>query len=196
MNTHPLMIFIAAVFPHNIALTYILGMCPLIAISKNLKTAFGMGVSVIFVVTLTAMINWGIYNFILLPTKGEILSYVIFIITIASSVQLLEMVLERFLPGLQATFGIFLPLITVNCIVLAVSLFMVLRNYDFIRTFCFALGSSVGWALAIITVASIRQKLLLIADIPKGLKGAGITIVILGILALAFMGFAGMVMIQ
>jgi len=196
MNTHPLLIFVAALFPHNIALTYILGMCPLIAISKNLKTAFGMGVSVVFVTTLTAILNFSIYRFLLLPTHSQILSYVIFIITIAFSVQLLEMILEKFFPRLQATFGIFLPLITVNCIVLAVSLFMVLRNYDFVRTFFFALGSSSGWALAIITVAAIREKLLFIGDIPKGLKGAGITMVILGILALAFMGFAGMVRIQ
>lgn len=196
MNTHPLLIFIAAMLPHNIALTYILGMCPLIAISKNLKTAFGMGISVIFVVTLTAIINWPIYNLILLPTHSQIISYVVFIITIAASVQLVEMVLERFFPPLQSAFGIFLPLITVNCIVLAVSLFMVLREYDFIRTIFFASGSGVGWALAIVTVAAIREKLLLIGDVPKGLKGPGITIIILGILALAFMGFAGMVKIQ
>jgi len=196
MNIHPLLIFVAALFPHNLALTYILGMCPLIAISKNLKTALGMGISVIFVTTLTAILNWGIYHFLILSTKSEILSYVIFIITIAFSVQLLEMILEKFFPRLQATFGIFLPLITVNCIVLAVSLFMILRNYDFIRTFAFALGSSSGWALAIIMVSAIREKLLLIGDIPQGLKGAGITMVILGILALSFMGFAGMVRIQ
>ncbi|MFN3966420.1 MAG: Rnf-Nqr domain containing protein [Endomicrobiia bacterium] len=196
MNTHPLLIFIAAIFPHNIALTYILGMCPLIAISKNVRAAFGMGISVIFVMTLTAMINWIIYNLILLPTHSEIISYVIFIITIAASVQLVEIILERFFPPLQSAFGIFLPLITVNCTVLAVSLFMVLRQYDFIRTVCFALGTGVGWALVIVTLAAIREKLLLIGDVPKGLKGPAITMILLGILALAFMGFAGMVKIQ
>ncbi len=196
MNTHPLLIFIAAIFPHNIALTYILGMCPLIAISKNLKTAFGMGISVIFVVTLTAVINWFVYNLILLPTNSQIISYVIFIITIAASVQLVEMLLERFFPPLQVAFGIFLPLITVNCIVLAVSLFMVLREYDFIKTVCFASGSAIGWAITIVTVSAIKEKLLLIADIPKGLKGPAITMIILGILSLAFMGFGGMVKIR
>ena len=196
MDIHPLMILIAAILPHNIALTYILGMCPLIAISKNLKSAFGMGISVIFVVTLTVVINWPIYYLILVPTNSEILAFVIFIITIAASVQLLEMLLEKFFPPLQSAFGIFLPLITVNCIVLAISLFMVLRQYDFIRTLCFALGSSIGWSLAIVILAAINEKLALVSDIPKGLKGPAIILIILGILSLAFMGFGGMMKIQ
>ncbi|MCM8797935.1 MAG: NADH:ubiquinone reductase (Na(+)-transporting) subunit E [Candidatus Omnitrophica bacterium] len=193
MQTHPLLIFLGAIFAHNIALVYIIGMCPLIVISKSLKTALGMGISVVFVVILTACLNWLIYHLILLPLGVEILAYLIFIITIATSVQFLEMVIERFFPPLQATFGIFLPLITVNCIVLAISLFMVLRDYDFIRTFAFAGGTSLGWALVIVTLAAIKERLMLTGDIPKGLKGAGITMVILGILALGFMGFAGMV---
>lgn len=196
MSTHPLLILIAAIFPHNIALTYIIGMCALIVISKNTKTAFGMGVSVIFVTTLTAAINWPIYYLILVPAHSEIISYVVFIITIAASVQLLEMIIEKFFPPLQAAFGIFLPLITVNCIVLAVSLFMVLRQYDFIRTVCFALGTSIGWTLAIVVLAAIKEKLLLIGDVPEGLKGPAISMILLGILALAFMGFAGMMKIQ
>jgi len=196
VNIHPLMIFIAAIFTHNLAFSYILGMCPLIAISSNLKTAFGMSISVIFVVVMTALINWPIYYLILIPTGSEIVAYIIFIITIAASVQLVEMILERFFPALQSAFGIFLPLITVNCIVLAVSLFVVLRNYNFLQTIFFALGSAVGWSLGIITIAAIREKLLLIGDIPKGLKGAGIVLIIAGIISLAFMGFAGMVKIQ
>ncbi len=193
---NPFMILLAAIFTHNLAFTYILGMCPLIAISKNLKTAFGMSVSVIFVVVMTALLNWPIYHLILLPTGSEIIAYIVFIITIASSVQLLEMVLEKFFPPLQSAFGIFLPLITVNCIVLAVSLFVILRNYNFLQTIFFALGSAVGWSLAIITIAAIREKLLLIGDIPKGLKGPGIVLIIAGIISLAFMGFAGMLKIQ
>ena len=106
-------------------------MCPFIALSRSLKTATGMGYAVIFVVTLTAAINWPIYHLILVPLKAELIYYVIFIVVIAASVQLLEMIMEKFFPALQAAFGIFLPLITVNCIVLAVSLFMVLRKYDF-----------------------------------------------------------------
>ena len=186
-------IFLASILTHNIALTYILGMCPLISLSKSLKTAFGMGMSVVFVVTLTAMVNWPIYNLILIPTNSQFLSLLIFIITIAAAVQLLEMFLEKFSPALHSAFGIFLPLITVNCIVLAVSLFMVLRDYTFLQTVAFSFGSSVGWMLAIVLISSIREKLALIGNVPKGLKGPGIVVVILGILALGFMGFAGMV---
>ena len=193
---NPFMIMLASIFTHNIALTYILGMCPLIAISKNLKTALGMSVSVIFVVTLTAAINWPIYYLVLLPAKSEILYFILFIITIAASVQFLEMFLEKYFPALQASFGIFLPLITVNCIVLAVSLFFVLRNYNYLQTIMYAFGSSTGWSLAIIVIAAIREKLMLSGDVPKGLKGPGIVMVIAGILALAFMGFAGMMKIQ
>jgi Na+-transporting NADH:ubiquinone oxidoreductase subunit E len=196
MNISPFTILLAAIFTHNFAFTYILGMCPLIAISSNLKTAFGMGVSVIFVVVMTAMLNWPIYYLILIPTHSEIIAYIVFIITIAASVQLLEMIIEKFFPPLQAAFGIFLPLITVNCIVLAVSLFIILRNYNFLQTIFFALGSSIGWSLGIITIAAIREKLLLVGDIPKGLKGAGIVLVIAGIISLGFMGFAGMLKIQ
>lgn len=197
MNTmNPLLILLASIFTHNIALVYILGMCPFIVISKNFKTATGMGISVIFVVTLTAIINWPIYWNILVPLKAEIVSYLIFIIVIAATVQLLEMLIEKFFPPLQSSFGIFLPLITVNCIVLAVCLFMVLRKYNFIQTVFYSFGTSVGWAVAIIIMAAIREKLALVADIPKGLRGPGITMIITGLLAFAFMGFAGMITLQ
>lgn len=192
----PLKIFIASIFTHNIALVYILGMCPFIVISKNFKTAVGMGVSVIFVVTLTAIINWPIYWKILIPAHAEIVSYLIFIIVIAASVQLLEMIIEKFFPPIQSSFGIFLPLITVNCIVLAVCLFMVLRKYNFIQTLFYSFGTSCGWALAIIVMAAIKERLVLIGDVPKGLRGAGITMIIAGLLAFAFMGFAGMITLQ
>ena len=192
----PLTILIASIFTHNIALTYILGMCPFIVISRNFKTAVGMGISVIFVVTLTALINWPIYWKILVPLNSEIISYLIFIIVIAASVQLLEMLIEKLFPALQTSFGIFLPLITVNCIVLAVCLFMVLRKYDFIQTVFYSLGTSAGCALAIIIMAAIKEKLVLVGDIPKGLRGSGITMIIAGLLAFAFMGFAGMITLQ
>jgi Na+-transporting NADH:ubiquinone oxidoreductase subunit E len=191
--TNSLTIFFASILTHNIALTYILGMCPTIGLSKNSKTAMGMGISVVFVITLTSLVNWPIYNLILVPTGSKVLSLLVFIVTIAATVQLLEMLLEKFLPALHSAFGIFLPLITVNCTVLAVSIFMVLRDYNLFNTLVFALGSSIGWLLAITLVAGIREKLDLIGDIPKGLDGAGIVMVILGILALGFMGFSGMV---
>ena len=195
-TTNPLILLVATIFTHNIALVYILGMCPFIVISKNFKTALGMGAAIIFVVTLTAIINWPIYWLILVPAKAEIVSYLIFIIVIAATVQLLEMIIEKFFPPLQSSFGIFLPLITVNCIVLAVCLFMVLRNYDFIQTIFYSLGTSAGWALAIIIMAAIKEKMMLVSDIPKGLRGAGITMIIAGLLAFAFMGFAGMITLQ
>ena len=196
MDLHPLLILVAAIFTHNIALTYLLGMCPMLAMSRHLNTAVGMGFAVILVVTLTTIINWLLLHFILIPTGSEIMAYLVFIIIIASVVQLLEMVIEKFFPALQSSFGIFLPLITVNCTILAVSLFMILRDYTFLQTVLFAVGSGIGWALAITIISAIREKLFLIGDIPKGLKGAGITMVVAGILALAFFGFSGMVSIQ
>jgi Na+-transporting NADH:ubiquinone oxidoreductase subunit E len=191
-----LTIFLAAIFTHNIALTYLLGMCPFISLSRNLKTATGMAAAVIFVVTLTALVNWPIYHLVLVPADSEFIYYIVFIIVIAASVQLVEMIMERFFPALQASFGIFLPLITVNCTVLAISLFMVLRDYTYLQTIFFAVGSAVGWMLAIVMVAAINEKLELIGDIPKGYKGPGIIMVIAGIIALAFLGFSGMVRIQ
>jgi len=191
-----LTILVAAVFTHNIALTYLLGMCPFISLSRSLKTALGMGMAVIFVITLTAAINWPVYHLILVPADSELIYYIVFITMIAASVQLVEMIMERFFPALQAAFGIFLPLITVNCTVLAVSLFMILRKYSYIETLFFAFGSAVGWTLAITIVAAINEKLKLVGDIPKGLKGPGIIMITAGIIALAFMGFGGMVSIQ
>ena len=191
-----LTIFIATIFTHNIALTYLLGMCPFISLSRTLKTAWGMGVAVIFVVVLTAGINWPIYHLILVPSGSELIYYIVFILMIAASVQLVEMIMERFFPALQAAFGIFLPLITVNCTVLAVSLFMVLRTYSYVETLVFAFGSAVGWTVAIVVVAAINEKLRLVGDVPKGLRGPGIIMIIAGIISLAFLGFGGMVGVQ
>lgn len=185
-------VFLASVLTHNIALTYILGMCPLIAISKNLKTAKGMGISVIAVITITGTINWPIYQF-LKNNGAETISLLVFIITIAATVQLLEMLLDKFLPTLYNAFGIFLPLITVNCAVLAVSLFMVNRTFSFFETVFFSFGSGVGWALAITLIAAIREKMALSSKVPSGLEGAGIVMVIAGIISLSFIGFGGIV---
>ena len=193
MAINLLMIFIAAVLTQNIAFTYLLGMCPFISLSKSLRTASGMGFAVIFVVTLTALINWPVYNYILVPLHSELIYYIVFIIVIAGTVQLVEMIMEKFFPVLQAAFGIFLPLITVNCTVLAVSLFMVIRSYNYLQSVVFAFGASVGWIFAIVIVAAINEKLALVGDIPKGMKGPGIIMTIAGILSLAFLGFAGMV---
>ena len=188
-------ILMAAIFTDNIALKYLLGMCPFISLSRTLRTALGMGMAVIFVITLTAAINWPVYHLILVPTDSELIYYIVFIIMIAASVQLVEMIMERFFPALQAAFGIFLPLITVNCTVLAVSLFMILRKYSYIETLFFAFGSAVGWMVAITLVAAINEKLKLVGDIPKGLRGPGLIMITAGIIALAFMGFGGIVSI-
>ncbi len=184
-------LIIASILNHNIALVYILGMCPLIAISTNIKNAKGMGIAVVFVVTITAMINWPIYQ-LLQNTGTTNLSLLVFIITIAATVQFLEMFLEKFIPKLYNAFGIFLPLITVNCVVLAISLFFVNRDYNFVQTTGFAFGSSVGWLLAIVLVAGIREKMAKNSDIPRGLRGKAIVFIVLGIIALAFIGFTGL----
>jgi len=184
-------LFLQSILNNNIALAFILGMCPLIAISTNVKNAKGMGLAVVLVVTLTAMINWPIYA-LLKSTGTTALSLLVFIITIAATVQILEMLLDKFFPKLYNAFGIFLPLITVNCVVLAVSLFFVRNNYTFVETTIYSFGSSVGWLLAIVLVAGIREKMKKVSDVPKGLAGKGIVFIVLGILALAFIGFTGL----
>lgn len=192
---HLVEIFTASILNHNIALTYILGMCPLIAVSKNVKNARGMGLAVVFVVTITGIVNWPIYA-LLKSTESTQLALLVFIITIAATVQFLEMILDRFFPALYNAFGIFLPLITVNCVVLAVSLFFVNRTYSFGETAVFSFGSALGWMLAIIMVAGIREKMAVVSDLPKGLQGKAIVFIILGILSLAFIGFSGLADIQ
>lgn len=191
-----IIIFIAAVLTHNIALTYLLGMCPMLAMSKNIKLAYGMGISVLIVMTITSSINWLIFNLILKKLETTSVSYLVYIIVIAGTVQILEMFIEKFFPKFENSFGIFLPLITVNCTILAISLFMELRHYSFLENIFFSFGSGLGWLLCIVIIASIREKMKLVSDIPKGLKGAGITMIVAGILALSFMGFSGMVNIQ
>ncbi len=185
-------LFLESVLNQNIALIFILGMCPLIAISTNVKNATGMGVAVVFVITITAIINWPIYQ-LLKATGTTNLNLLVFIITIAATVQLLELFLEKFIPKLYNAFGIFLPLITVNCAVLAVSLFFVNRTYTFLETTSFALGSGVGWLLAIVLLAGVREKMAKISDVPRGLAGKGIVFIVLGILSLAFIGFTGII---
>ncbi|MDO9592428.1 MAG: Rnf-Nqr domain containing protein, partial [Erysipelotrichaceae bacterium] len=182
-------LFISSLLNNNIAFTFILGMCPLIAISTNVKNAKGMGLAVVIVVTLTGIINYPIY-LLLKATNTTNLALLVFIITIAATVQILEIFIEKYLPKVYSSFGIFLPLITVNCVVLAVSLFFVNRNYNFLQTATFSFASSLGWMMAIIIVAGVREKMAAIqSDVPRGLVGKGIVFIILGILSLAFLGF-------
>lgn len=189
---HALIIFTAAIITNNIALTYFLGMCPFIAVSRDLKTAWGMGLAVTFVMTLTVLVNWPLYHWILVPFALEYLEYICFILVIAVIVQAVEVIIDRFSPVLYINLGVFLPLITVNCAILGVSLFMILRKYSLLESLGYAVGSGLGWMLVIVAMAGIRTKLQF-ADIPKGLRGPGITMIIAGIMALAFMGFVGVV---
>ncbi len=184
-------IFIGSILDHNIALAYILGMCPLIAISTNLKNAKGMGLAVVFVVTLTGIINYPIY-LLLKATDSTHLALLVFITTIAATVQFLEMFIDKFFPKLYNAFGIFLPLITVNCVVLGVSLFFVNREYNFGETAAFSFGAAVGWMVAIVLLAGVREQMAKKSDVPRGLAGKGIAFIILGILSLAFVGFSGL----
>ena len=192
----PYVIFFAAIFTNNILLSNYLGMCSFLSVSREIKTSVGLGLAVIFVMATTSVLNWLVYEYILVPLSLEYLRFIVFIVVIAAFVQLVEMIIERISETLYAALGIFLPLITVNCAILGVSLFMVIRNYDFLSSFTFGLGSGIGWALAILAMAGIRRKLQSRARFPKGLEGAGITLIITGMMAMAFMGFTGMINIS
>jgi Na+-transporting NADH:ubiquinone oxidoreductase subunit E len=187
---HLLVILFASVFTENILLARFLGMCSFLSVSRQIKTAVGLGFAVIFVMTCTIVLDWCAYRFILQPFHIEYFRFILFIIIIAAFVQFVEMVIERYSPVLYQNLGIFLPLITVNCAILGASLFMVIRSYQLTEGIAFGLGSGIGWMLAIVAMAGIREKLAH-ARIPGGLQGPGITLIIAGLMALAFIGFTG-----
>lgn len=191
----PFVIFFAAIFTNNMILSNFLGMCSFIAVSREIPTSFGLGQAVTFVLTFTSIINYLLYHYVLVPLSLEYLRFIVFIISIAAFVQLIEMIVEKYFPNLYYSLGIFLPLITVNCAILGVSLFMIIRDYSLLQTIGFSLGSGIGWTLAIVALAGIRQKLKR-ASVPKGLEGPGITLIVIGLMALAFVGFSGIVQIQ
>lgn len=195
MDINPMTILIASIFTNNMILANFLGMCSFIAVSKEIKTSLGLGQAVTFVLTGTSIINYLIYTYLLEPFGLEYLRFIVFIITIAAFVQLVEMIIERYVPTLYYSLGIFLPLITVNCAILGVSLFLVIREYTLLQSLAFGIGSGLGWTLAIVALAAIRQKIKN-APIPKGLQGAGVTLIITGLMALAFIGLSGVVTIQ
>jgi Na+-transporting NADH:ubiquinone oxidoreductase subunit E len=170
-------------------------MCSFLSVSREVESAFGLGLAVVFVMIFTTAINFAVYHLILVPFDLVYLQFIIFIIVIAAFTQLTEMILERFSPVLYYTLGIFLPLIAVNCAILGVSLFMVIRAYSFLQAIAYGAGSGLGWLLAIMALAGIRQKVKL-ARVPAGLQGAGITLIITGIMSLAFVGFSGIAVIQ
>lgn len=185
-----LVVLISAVFTQNILLTYFLGLCPFIGVSREIKTAFGLGIAVIFVMTCTSLLNWLTYHYVLEPLGLHFFRFILFIVVIAAFVQFTEMTIERYSPLLYQKLGVFLPLITVNCAILGTSLFMVIRDYGFVVTAGYGLGSGIGWFLAIIAMAGIRTRLAN-EHIPRGLQGPGITLVITGLMAMAFIGFTG-----
>ena len=195
MEINPFVIFIASIFTGNVLLTNFLGMCSYLSISKDLKSSFGLGQAVIFVMTATTVLNYLVYKYILVPFDLEYLRFIVFIIVIAAFVQFVEMLLERFMPNLYYILGIFLPLITVNCAILGVALFMVIREYNFLQSLAYGAGGGIGWTLAISALAAIRQKVDE-SRVPKGLQGAGFAMIVTGIMALAFIGFSGMLPIQ
>ena len=198
-----LSLFIRAVFVENLALAFFLGMCTFLAISKKVETALGLGIAVVVILALTVPVNNLVLTYLLdegsLAWTGiaaleqvdlRFLGLMFYIGLIAALVQILEMVLDKFVPALYNALGVFLPLITVNCAILGASLFMVERNYDFGESVVFGLGAGVGWALAIVLLAAIREKLKY-SDVPHGLRGLGIVFVITGLMSLGFMSFAG-----
>ena len=193
-------IFFRAVFLENLALAYFLGMCTFIAVSRQIKTTLGLGVAVIVVEGISVPLNNLIYNHLLregaLDWAGlghldfSFLSLLSAIAVIAAMVQILEIVLKRFFPALYHMLGVYLPLLTVNCAILGASLFMAQRDYSFVESLSYGLGAGFGWALAIVALAGLREKMRY-SDIPEGLQGLGITFITTGLLSLAFMGIAG-----
>ncbi len=200
MAEHYLSLFVKSVFIENMALAFFLGMCTFLAVSRKVSTAIGLGIAVIVVQLITvpannlfyrAVIREGALAWLGFPdTNFEFLGLVTYIGLIAAMVQILEMTLDKFFPALASTLGIFLPLITVNCAILGGSLFMVERDYSFGESVVYGLGSGLGWAIALVSLAAIRERLKY-SDVPEGLKGLGITFITAGLMAIAFMGFSG-----
>jgi Na+-transporting NADH:ubiquinone oxidoreductase subunit E len=197
---HYISLFVKAVFIENMALAFFLGMCTFLAISKKVETAIGLGIAVIVVQAITVPVNNLIYVYLLkegaLTWAGypnvdlSFLGLLSYIGVIAAMVQILEMVLDKYVPALYSALGVFLPLITVNCAIMGASLFMVERDYQFGESVVYGIGAGVGWALAIAALAGIREKLKY-SDVPKGLQGLGITFMTVGLMSLGFMSFSG-----
>ena len=198
-----LSILVNSIFIENIALSVFLGMCTFFAISKQVKAAFGLGIAVIVVLTITVPLNNLIYNFVLKEgalswaglenTNLKFVGLITYIGVIAAAVQILEMFLDKYVPALYNALGIFLPLITVNCAILGASLFMIEKNYNFSESVVYGFGAGFGWALAIVLLAGIREKLKY-SDIPEGLRGLGITFIIVGLMSFGFMSFGGILL--
>jgi electron transport complex protein RnfA len=187
-----LTLFISAVLVNNFVLTRFLGLCIFFGVSKSLDASIGMGMAVTSVMTLSSILAWLVYHFVLAPFGLTFLTTVVFVLLIASFVQLLEMIIKKHAPALYNMWGIYLLLIATNCIVLAVPIMNAESNFSFLKSVVNAIGSGIGFALAIVLMASLREKLRL-ADVPKPLEGLGIAFILAGMLALSFLGFSGMI---
>ncbi len=185
-------IFVTAILINNFVLRYFLGICPFLGVSKKIDSAISMGLAVTFVMTITAAVSWVINHWILIPLKLDYLQIVSFILVIASLVQLVEMFIRKISPPLYEALGIYLPLITTNCAIFFLALMASLIDYNFLESVIFGVGSGLGFTLAIVLMAAIREQLDL-ADVPEVLKGAGIALIVAGIMALAWLGFSGMI---
>jgi Na+-transporting NADH:ubiquinone oxidoreductase subunit E len=189
-------LFFAAIFTNNILLTNFLGLCPFLAISREVRSGLGLGAAVVFVMTCTAVLNYLVYYYVLVPLNLVHFRFILFIVIIAAFVQLVEMTIERYFPALYYVLGIFLPLITVNCAILGASLFLIIREYTLLQSLAYGAGSGIGWMIAIIAVGAIREKVQKSAKLPRGLEGPALTLIITGVMALAFIAFSGMIQIQ
>lgn len=185
-----ILIFISAIFVNNIVLSQFLGICPFLGVSKQIDTAIGMGMAVAFVLTLSTMVTFVIQTWVLAPLGLQYLQTIAFILVIAALVQMVEIILKKVSPALYQALGIFLPLITTNCCVLGVAILVIQKDYDLLHSVLYAFATSIGFALALIVFAGIREQLSL-ASIPKGMRGMAIVLVTAGLLSLAFMGFGG-----
>ncbi len=185
-------IFVSAILVNNFVLYYFLGICPFLGVSKKIDSALSMGLAVTFVMTITSVVSWAINNWILIPNELDYLKIVSFILVIASLVQLVEMFIRKISPPLYQALGIYLPLITTNCAIMGLALLAALREYGFVESVVFGVGSGLGFTLAIVLMAGIREQLDL-AEVPEPLKGAGIALIVAGIMALGFMAFIGMI---
>ncbi len=187
-----ILIIIAAVFVNNIVLAQFLGICPFIGVSNKISTSLGMGAAVLFVITLATIVTWMVQAYVLEPLGLQFLQTIAFILIIAGLVQMVEIILKKVSPSLYAALGVFLPLITTNCAVLGVAILTIQKDYSLLEGVVFAVANSIGFSFALILFAGIREHLDLM-DIPEGMKGVPIALVTAGILALAFMGFTGLV---
>lgn len=190
--TELILIFISTILVNNFVLHYFLGICPFLGVSGKIESSLGMGMAVTFVMTLATSICWLIYNLFLVKWDLVYLQFVIFILVIASLVQIVEMFVRKFSPPLYQALGIYLPLITTNCAILGVTLFMITRNYNFLESVVFGFSGGVGFSLVLLVMAGIREELSF-ADIPAAFRGAAITLITAGLLALIFMGFSGLI---